>query len=243
MDNDKVFAMDFRKVYGALVNKAQRKGRTQEEVDQVICWLTGYGDLSGLPEGLTYGDFFRNAPSVNPARCAVKGKVCGVQVETIEDPLMRDIRCLDKLVDDLAKGKPVDALLPEYGLRPIKPAEEAFFDGKPGALELYRAFRTKLFGELPDTQMRVQKTQITFTNPKVFACVSMVKLRKASERPAEYIVVTFGLGHEEHDPRIDVATEAHPNRWTHHVLVSGVGEIDDQLMGWVREAYAFSASK
>lgn len=106
-DSEKAYAMDYRKVYDALVAKAIRKGRTQQEVDELVTWLTGYKNPSALPEGLTYGDFFRNAPAMNPARVAVKGKVCGEQVETLQDPLMRDIRCLDKLVDDLAGGKEV----------------------------------------------------------------------------------------------------------------------------------------
>lgn len=243
MDNEKVYAMEFRKVYDALVAKAVRKGRTRQEVDGLIKWLTGYDDLTALPEGLSYGDFFRNAPTMNPARLAIKGKVCGVQVETLEDPLMRDIRRLDKLVDDLAKGKSIEAILPSYGPRAIGPAEEVFFDGKPIARKLYGVFHAKLFELFPDTQMRVQKTQITFTNPKVFACVSLLKVRRAAERPPEFIVVTFGLDHEVCDPRIDAATEAHPNRWTHHVLIAGPEEIDDQLMGWIGESYAFSSVK
>ena len=114
MNNDKVFQMDFGKIYGLLLDKATRKGRTKVEVDEVICWLTGYS-----PEqlelfrstGLGYGDFFRKAPQPNPNRALIKGVVCGVRVEEIEDPLMREIRCLDKLVDELAKGKPMEKIL------------------------------------------------------------------------------------------------------------------------------------
>ncbi len=114
MENEKVYRMDFAKVYQLLVNKAVKKGRTKQEVDVVTRWLTGYGqeELDGFGEGaLTYGDFFRNAPGMNEKRDLVKGVVCGVRVEEIEDPLMREIRRLDKLVDELAKGKAMDKIL------------------------------------------------------------------------------------------------------------------------------------
>ncbi len=121
--------------------------------------------------------------------------------------------------------------------------ERRFFEGKPQALGLYEAFAERLFALFPDAGVRVQKTQITFTNPRVFACVSMLKVRPAKGRPAEYIVVTFGLGQQVLSPRIDAATEAHPGRWTHHVLLAVPGEIDGELMAWVQAAYAFSADK
>ena len=91
-----------------------KKGRTREEVDQVTTWLTGYSaeDIARLEQSDTsYGDFFRNAPAMNPNRTLITGKVCGIQVEAIEDPLMREIRYLDKLVDELAKGKPMAQIL------------------------------------------------------------------------------------------------------------------------------------
>jgi len=93
-----------------LVQKAERKGRTKEEVDEVIRWLTGY-DMDQVDQDMTYGDFFANAPAMNPRAELIKGKVCGVQVETIEDPLMQKVRWLDKLVDELAKGRPLDKVL------------------------------------------------------------------------------------------------------------------------------------
>ncbi len=114
MSNDKVFQMDFGKIYGLLLNKATRKGRTKAEMDEVICWLTGYSAVeleTARSTGLCYGDFFRNAPLPNPNRTLIKGSVCGVRVEEIEDPLMREIRCLDKLIDELAKGKPMEKIL------------------------------------------------------------------------------------------------------------------------------------
>ena len=114
MPRTDVTQMPFAKLYSLLVNKAEKKGRTRQEVDEVTSWLTGYSpsDIVRLEQSDTsYGDFFRNAPAMNPNRARITGKVCGVQVETIEDPLMRDIRYLDKLVDELAKGKAIEKIL------------------------------------------------------------------------------------------------------------------------------------
>ena len=114
MTNEKVYQMDFNKVYQLLVGKAVRKGRTKEEVDQVTCWLTGYSpeELEDMAEKeVSYGDFFRNAPQLNENRKLIKGVVCGVRVEDIQEPLMQEIRYLDKLVDELAKGKAMDKIL------------------------------------------------------------------------------------------------------------------------------------
>ena len=109
-----VTEMPFAKLYPLLVTKAQKKGRTREEVDLVTAWLTGYTpeELFQMEQSdISYGDFFRNAPNMNPNRERITGKICGVQVEKIADPLMREIRYLDKLVDELAKGKPMDQIL------------------------------------------------------------------------------------------------------------------------------------
>lgn len=114
MDNEKVYQMRFAKVYPLLEAKAMRKNRTSDEVREVICWLTGYDSAAidrALGEDVAYGDFFRNAPAPNPNRSLIKGVVCGVCVEEIQEPLMREIRYLDKLVDELAKGKPMDKIL------------------------------------------------------------------------------------------------------------------------------------
>ena len=114
MPRTDVTQMSFAKLYPLLINKAVKKGRTREEVDQVTTWLTGYSveDIARLEQSDTsYGDFFRNAPAMNPNRTLITGKVCGIQVEAIEDPLMREIRYLDKLVDELAKGKPMAQFL------------------------------------------------------------------------------------------------------------------------------------
>lgn len=111
---EKVYQMPLSKVYPLLVNKATRKGRTQEEVNEIICWLTGYSPRQ-LEELLnlstTYGDFFRNAPAPNPNRKLIKGSICGIRVEEIQEPLMQEIRYLDKLVDELAKGKNMEKIL------------------------------------------------------------------------------------------------------------------------------------
>ena len=114
MPRTDVTQMPFSKLYPLLVNKAEKKSRTREEVDLVTAWLTGYTpeDISRLEQSdISYGDFFRNAPAMNPNRILITGKICGIRVEEIEDPLMRNIRYLDKLVDELAKGKPMEKIL------------------------------------------------------------------------------------------------------------------------------------
>lgn len=118
-----------------------------------------------------------------------------------------------------------------------------FFDQMPEALPLYQKFEREVPSRVEDVRIKVQKTQITYSNRHVFACVSFAKVRKAKERPPVYIVVTFGLAYKKESPRIDIATEPYPNRWTHHVLVSREEEIDGELLGWVEEAAAFSAAK
>ena len=118
-----------------------------------------------------------------------------------------------------------------------------FFDKKPDALPLYEVFEQKVFAEISNVKMKVQKTQITFSNRHNFAFVSLLPVRKAKERPEIYIVVTFGLKYRVVSPRIAAVSEPYPNRFTHHVLISKAGEIDEELMGWVKEAAAFSDSK
>src|SRR5262245_37005135 len=111
---DRVFAMKFARVYPLYVQKAECKKRTREEVDQIICWLTGYDD-AGLRRQIEQENdietFFNQAPAIHPNRSLIKGVVCGVRVEEIEDPLMRNIRYLDKLIDELAKGKTMERIL------------------------------------------------------------------------------------------------------------------------------------
>lgn len=114
MSGHPVFSMSFAKIYPLLVQKAERKGRTQAEVDEVVFWLTGYdaeGLKSQLDKNVNLATFYAEAPRMNPNRDLIKGGVCGVRVETIEDPLMEQIRQLDKLVDELAKGKPMEKIL------------------------------------------------------------------------------------------------------------------------------------
>ena len=114
MSDEKVFAMSFAKVYPMLIAKAERKGRTRDEVLAVTAWLTGYTNAQLedlLNSDILYGDFFRKAPMLNPARKRITGSVCGVKVESIQDPLMQEIRYLDKLVDELAKGKPMEKIM------------------------------------------------------------------------------------------------------------------------------------
>ena len=114
MENEKVYQMKFAKIYELLVNKAVRKDRTKEEVDEIIRWLTGYKqeelDQMSVSE-IGYGEFFQNAPELTENRKKIKGVVCGVRVEEIEEPLMQEIRYLDKLVDELAKGKQMEKIL------------------------------------------------------------------------------------------------------------------------------------
>ena len=118
-----------------------------------------------------------------------------------------------------------------------------FFDEKPAALPLYEVFEKKILAEIDNVTVKVRKTQISFSNKYNFAFVSLLPVRKAKARPETWITVTFGLHYKKESPRIDVASEPYPNRWTHHMLISSVDEIDDELMGWIREAAAFSADK
>ena len=118
-----------------------------------------------------------------------------------------------------------------------------FFDGKPEELALYEALEARILAEVPDVRIKVQKSQITFYNRHLFACVSYVRVRKKAQLPPCYIVVTVGLARKVESPRIAVATEPYPGRWTHHIVVAGPEEIDGELMGWVKEAAAFAAAK
>lgn len=114
MAGHRIFSTPFASVYPMYVQKAERKGRTKADVDDVICWLTGY-DRAGLEKQIElrtdFERFFAEAPALHPNRTLIKGVVCGVRVEDVEDPLMQQIRYLDKLVDELAKGKPMEKIL------------------------------------------------------------------------------------------------------------------------------------
>ncbi|MEJ2817272.1 DUF2200 domain-containing protein [Caulobacter sp. CCG-8] len=110
----RIYKMSFASVYPLYVAKAERKGRTRAEVDRIILWLTGFSPeafAAQLADKTDFETFFAQAPRLNPARAEIKGVVCGVRVEEIEDPLMREIRYLDKLIDELAKGKAMEKIL------------------------------------------------------------------------------------------------------------------------------------
>jgi hypothetical protein len=114
MAKHRIFITPFAKVYPLLVAKAEKKGRTKAEVDEVVRWLTGYTQKkleAHLEKQTDYETFFAEAPKPNPARTLIKGMICGHRVEEIEDPTMREIRYLDKLVDELAKGRPMEKIL------------------------------------------------------------------------------------------------------------------------------------
>lgn len=113
MSNEKIYNMKFSKIYPLLLNKAVRKGRKEAEVIDVIQWLTGYSEeeiMSAISNPVSYGDFFRASPQLNPNRKLIKGSICGVRIEDIQEPLMQEIRYLDKLIDELAKGKTLDKI-------------------------------------------------------------------------------------------------------------------------------------
>ena len=114
MPENQLFEMKFAKVYPLYVQKAERKHRTRKEVDQIICWLTGY-DQAGLKQQIEKENdletFFAQAPAIHPNSSLIKGVVCGIRVEEIDDPLMQKVRYLDKLIDELAKGKAMEKIL------------------------------------------------------------------------------------------------------------------------------------
>ena len=118
-----------------------------------------------------------------------------------------------------------------------------FFNKHMDALPLYQRLEALILEQIPDVRIKVSKTQIGFFNKRGFAFVSFNPCRRAKDRPETWMTVTFGLAFRVDDPRIDVATEPYPNRWTHHVTVSRAEDVDGQLLGWIREAAAFSASK
>jgi hypothetical protein len=114
MPKHRIFTTEFSKVYPLYVQKAERKNRTKDEVDQIICWLTGYSQ-AGLKKQIgqknDFETFFAQAPAIHPNSSLIKGVVCGVRVEEVDDPLMQKIRFLDKLIDELAKGKAMEKIL------------------------------------------------------------------------------------------------------------------------------------
>lgn len=114
MAKHRIYTISFASVYPHYIAKAEKKGRTKAEVDQVITWLTGYGPkalAAQISKKTDFETFFAEAPKLNPSRALIKGVVCGVRVEDVEDPLMREARYLDKLIDELAKGRAMDKIL------------------------------------------------------------------------------------------------------------------------------------
>lgn len=114
MDKHRIYTTSFASVYPLYISKAEKKGRTKSEVDEIIRWLTGYTQdelEEQLKKQTDFETFFKEAPCMNPARTLIKGVVCGVRVEDIKEPIMQEIRYLDKLIDELAKGKPMDKIL------------------------------------------------------------------------------------------------------------------------------------
>jgi hypothetical protein len=114
MTNHRIYSVSVASVYPHYVAKAEKKGRTKAEVDEIICWLTGHSQQTlndQLANAANFADFFAQAPRMNPLRSSIRGVVCGVRVEDIEEPTMREIRYLDKLIDELAKGKAMETIL------------------------------------------------------------------------------------------------------------------------------------
>jgi len=118
-----------------------------------------------------------------------------------------------------------------------------FFNRQPGAYALYEALVTKLLERYPDTGIRVQKTQISFSNRYMFACVSLQRVKKKAELPEPYIVLTLGLPYPLDSGRVAVKTEPYPGRWTTHIVIGSADELDVELFEWVREAYDFAERK
>lgn len=119
----------------------------------------------------------------------------------------------------------------------------SFFDQHMNALPLYEAFEQKVIEDIENIRIKVQKSQISFYSRHLFACVSFARVRKKKDCPAVWIVLTLGLDHRLDSPRIEVATEPYPGRWTHHLLISDPNEIDEELLSWIKEAAAFSHRK
>ena len=118
-----------------------------------------------------------------------------------------------------------------------------FFNDHKDALPLYERLEGLILKQIPDVKIKVSKIQISFSNKRSFTFVSFNPCRRTKERPEVWMTVTFGLSYRKDSPRIDMATEPYPNRWTHHVMVGSEEEIDDELMGWIYEAAEFSSSK
>lgn len=118
-----------------------------------------------------------------------------------------------------------------------------FFDQHQTVLPLYEAFAGKLTEQFPDTKMRVQKTQITFSGRHVYACVAFLRVKKKAELPASFFVLTLGLPYPLESERVAAKTEPYPGRWTTHIVISELSDLDEELFAWVEQAYLFSEQK
>jgi len=125
----------------------------------------------------------------------------------------------------------------------LSPNELTFFSGHEDALPLYERLREAILREIEGVSIEVRRTQISFRTRYLFAAVSFLPVRRKAQRPPVWLTVTFGLPHRLDDPRIDACSEPYPNRRTHHVLLGAVGEIDGQLLAWLREAAAFADAR
>lgn len=118
-----------------------------------------------------------------------------------------------------------------------------FFNQKPGLLPLYEQLENLIFSRLDGVEARVQKTQISFYQRRLFACVSFLPARPKKERPPQFFTLTLGLGRRLDSPRVDAAVEPYPGRWTHHIMLSDPAQLDEELAGWIIEASQFSQNK
>ena len=118
-----------------------------------------------------------------------------------------------------------------------------FFGAHMDALDMYKKLEEQILAGILDVKIKAAKTQITFANKRGFAFVSFNPCRRAAQRPKVWMTISFGLGYRKESPRIDAATEPYPGRWTHHVMVGSVEEIDEELTNWIKEAAEFSAQK
>ena len=118
-----------------------------------------------------------------------------------------------------------------------------FFEQQPEALSLYEVFEKAVVNRYPDTKIKVQKTQISFSNKHIFACASLLHVKKKKELPDPYLVITLGMPYPLDSPRVAVKTEPYPGRWTTHIVIGKQEDVDEELLGWLAEAYDFAAAK
>ena len=125
----------------------------------------------------------------------------------------------------------------------MNPDVRMFFDPHPAALQLYEALAGEMAARFPETRVRVQKTQITFSNRRVYACVSFLRVKRKAELPASWFTLTLGLPYSLESPRVAAKVEPYPGRWTTHIVLSDPTALDAELFSWVDQAYTFAESK